>query len=194
FIGYFTDVERGDRGKLTHLFAGAVLLGLAGLAKYNAAYLGLAIVGAVLLRPKLRPLLTSWPLYSAGALTLVMQMPVLVWNLEHGFASFAFHTAERFEGHFTGLHIERMKAFVVDTGSLLGPFIIPAIISFFLRRQKNPFECVGKTLAGLTFILSTGTFLYIANYAWVMWWWNVAAFVLILPFLGRIIGRFMLVM
>src|SRR5690606_6580154 len=108
--------------------------------------------------------------------------------------SFAFHTAERFEGHFTGLHIERMKAFVVDTGSLLGPFIIPAIISFFLRRQKNPFERVGKTLAGLTFILSTGTFLYIANYAWVMWWWNVAAFVLILPFLGRVIGRFMLVM
>jgi 4-amino-4-deoxy-L-arabinose transferase-like glycosyltransferase len=192
FFSYFTDVEEQGEGRLSHLFAAAALLGLAGLTKYNAGYMGIAVVATILIRPRLRPLLLRWPIYAAGALTLAMLTPLVVWSLQQGFASFQFHTAGRFGTTFTGINVRGMKAFAVDTASLLSWFLIPAIVSFFIRRQRNTFERVGKTMAIWVFWLSTATFLYIANYAWVMWWWNSAAFVLTLPFLGRYIGRVML--
>jgi hypothetical protein len=193
FFTYFADVEEKGAGRLRDLFVAAVLLGLAGLAKYNAGFMGVAVLAAVLFRPKLRLLLKSWPIYAAGALTLGMQAPVLIWNMQHGFASFGFHAAGRFGGgHFTGLNWSGMRGVAVDTATLLGWFMIPTIVSFFLRRPADAFQRVGKTIAIITFWLSSLLFLYIANFAWVMWWWNIAAFVLIIPFIGRTIGWFML--
>ena len=192
FFRYFAEVEAEGQGRVRELLLAALLLGLAGLTKYNAGYLGLAVVATVLTRPKLRPLLLDWPIYAAGALTLATLTPLAIWSIEQSFASFQFHAAGRFDAVFDGMHIDRMKAFALDTMSLLGPFMVPALISFFLRRQRGGYERVGKTFAIWTFWLSTATFLYISNYAWVMWWWNSAAFVLALPFLGRYIDPVML--
>ena len=47
--------RRGQRGRTRDLMLAAVLLGLATLTKYNGAFLGIAVAGTVLVRPKLRP-------------------------------------------------------------------------------------------------------------------------------------------
>lgn len=188
FICYFADVEETGGGRLRDLLLAALLLGLAGLTKYNAVFLGLAVAGTVLVRPRLWPLLGRWPIYAAGLLAVAMQAPVLIWNWQHGFASFAFHTGGRFPDSFHGLNVAGMKAFAVDTASLLSWFLVPVIVSFFLRQPREPFMAAGKTLAIWTFWLSSAVFLYISNYNWVVWWWNIAAFVLVFPFAGRIIG------
>jgi 4-amino-4-deoxy-L-arabinose transferase-like glycosyltransferase len=194
FFRYFGDVEATGRGRLGHLLFAALLLGLAGLSKYNAAFMGIAVVVTVVARPKLRPLLGQWPIYAAGLLTLAVQAPVLVWNAQHGFGSFAFHTGGRFGETFTGFDIGKMKGFAVDTLSMVSWFIVPAIVSFFLRVPRDPFIAVGRTVAIWTFVLSSATFLYVSNFAWVVWWWNIAAFALLFPFLGRTIGPVMLVL
>jgi len=192
FFCYFADVETTGRGRLRDLFGAAVLLGLAGLTKYNGAYLGLAVAGAVFTRPKLRPLLRHWPLYTAGAITVLMQCPVLIWNMQQNFASFRFHLVERNASGFTGLNPNGMLAVALDQTGMLSPFMIPVIVGLFVRRSASPFEGVGKTIAIWAFWLSSLTFLYIANYSWVLWWWNIAAFVLVLPFAGKHINRILL--
>lgn len=194
FLCYFADVEAAGRGRLRDLFLAAALLGLAGLSKYNALFMGLGVAATVLLRPKLRPLLRGWPIYAAGALAIGLQAPVLVWNWQHEFSSFGFHTGARFTERFHGFDAAKMKAFAVDTLSMVSWFIVPAVVSFFLRRPRDPFLATGRVLAIATFVFSSATFLYVANFNWVVWWWNIAAFALLFPFLGRTIGPVMLVL
>jgi 4-amino-4-deoxy-L-arabinose transferase-like glycosyltransferase len=186
FICYFHDVETAGRGRLRDLLIGAVLLGLAALTKYNGAFLGLAVAGAVIMRPKLRPLLLGWQLYLAAAIAVAIQTPVLVWNLEHDFASFLFQMGSRHSATgFTGLNIGAIKAFAGEAMLMVSPFFVPVVILFFWARQKHPFERIGKTLAIWTFWFSTLACLYVANFSWVIWWWNIVAYVLIFPFAGR---------
>ena len=192
FLCYFADVEAVGRGRLRDLFLAAVLLGLAGLSKYNAVFMGLGVVAVVLARPKLRPLLMGWQIYAAGALVLAMQAPVLLWNWQHDFASFQFHAGGRFREKFAGFDAAKMRAFAVDTLSMVSWFIVPAVVSFFLRNPRDPFLATGRLLALATFVFSSATFLYVANFSWVVWWWNIAAFALLFPFLGRTIGPLML--
>ena len=195
FFRFFSAFEETGSGRPLHLFGAAALLGLAALSKYPGAYLGIAVLGVVLTRRSLWPLLGGWQIYAAGALAVVMQAPVLIWNLQHEFASFQFHAAGRFDGaHFTGINIKGMKAVFVDSASLFSPFLIAPIVAFFLRRQKDSFTNIGKTIGIWVFWLSTLTFLYIANFAWVMFAWNIAAYTLLMPFLGKYIDRLMLVL
>lgn len=186
FICYFQDFEMAGRGRLRDLLLGAVLLGLAALTKYNGAFLGLAVAGAILTRPKLRPLLLRWELYLAAGIALAIQAPVLVWNLEHDLASFLFQMGSRHGGvGFTGFNIEGMKAFAGEAMLMVSPFFVPVILFFFWARQRQALERIGKTLAIWTFWLSTLTCLYVANFSWVIWWWNIVAYVLVFPFAGR---------
>jgi 4-amino-4-deoxy-L-arabinose transferase-like glycosyltransferase len=186
FICYFHDVEATGRGRLRDLMLAALLLGLAALTKYNGAFLGLAVVGTVITRPKLRPLLLRPGLYFAALLAVVVQLPVIAWNLENGLASFAFQMGSRHGATgFTALNIEGMKAFAGEALLMVSPFLVPMIILFFWARQPDRFERIGKTLAIWAFWLSTLTCLYVANFSWVIWYWNIVAFVLIFPFAGR---------
>ncbi len=184
FIRYFTDVEVHGKGRLAELFAAAILLGLAALTKYNGAFLGIAVAATVLVRPRLRRLLLDWPIYAAAVVAISIQTPVLLWNLREGFAGFLFQVARHGPG-FQGLNINGMKGFAGEALLMVSPFLVPALIKFFWARQALAFERVGKTIAILAFWATTLVCLYIANFAWVIWWWNIVAFVLIFPFAGR---------
>jgi len=78
-----------------------------------------------------------------------------------------------------------MKAVASEALIVVSPFMIPMVIRLFWARQRNLFERVGKTLAIWVFWLSSLACLYIANFSWVLFWWNIVAFVLIFPFVGR---------
>ena len=189
FFRFFADVEGGGTGRRLHLYGAAALLGLAALAKYNGALLGPAVVATVLLRPRLRRLLRRPDLYLAAALALAIQTPVLLYALQTDFASFRFHLADRFQGHFTGLIPREMLSAAIGTLVTLSPFLVPALIRFFLGWRLPPFERPARAVAVLVFALSSLPLLYIANYSTILPWWNIAAFVLALPFLGRHIDR-----
>ena len=66
------------------LFAGAALL-----SKYTAAFLGLGLVLWLLLDAKARTWLRDWRLWAGGVLAILVFSPVLFWNAQHGWASFA---------------------------------------------------------------------------------------------------------
>lgn len=186
FMRFFADIEEGKRGQSLDLFAAAVLLGLAALAKYNGGFLGVAVAATVLVRPQLRRLLLDWRLYAAAALAIGLQAPVLIWNMQEGFASFLYQMGDRHGTRvFEEIRIFAMKAAAGEQLILLSAFLIPTIIRFFWATQRNPFERIGKTMAIWTFWLSTIACLVAANLSWILFWWNIVAYVLIFPFAGR---------
>jgi 4-amino-4-deoxy-L-arabinose transferase-like glycosyltransferase len=186
FISFFWDVEEGRRGKTWMVLLAGVLLGLAAITKYNGAFLGLAVAGTVLLRPKLRRLLLDWRLWAAAVIAVLIQTPVILWNVQENYASFAFQMGSRHgTTGFQGINVASMKAVAGEALLVASPFFVPIVIRFFWARQAQSFERIGKTLAIWTFWLSSATCLFIANFSWVLFWWNIVAYVLIFPFSGR---------
>jgi hypothetical protein len=194
FICFFADVEEGSAGRSRDLFAGAVLLGLAVLTKYNGAFLGLAVAGTVLARSRLRRLLLDWRLYAAAVVAVALQAPVIAWNVQENFASFAYQLGSRHgTTGFTRIDFEGMGVFALQCLIIVSPFLIPGIVGFFLSRPTMPFERVGKTLAIWAFWLSSLACLFVSNFNWVLFWWNIVAFVLIFPFAGKYLRGALLV-
>ena len=190
FLNFLIAADAGGKGRLRDLYLGAVFVGLAGLTKYNAVFLGLAVFCFVVWRPSLRGLLRNPHLWLAGLVAVGLQFPVLYWNWQAGFASFAFHLSDRHgEGWLTDLNWRTFVDFPLSSAFLVSPFLIPVFWRFFTRRHETQFENVAKGLAVWAFWLSTLTFLFVALFDWVYWWWNLAAYVLVLPFAARHMGR-----
>ena len=74
------------------------LVGAAGLSKYTAALLPASLLVAALGLPRGRRALRTPAPWAGVALAAAMFTPVLVWNADHHFASFAFQTARRARG------------------------------------------------------------------------------------------------
>jgi 4-amino-4-deoxy-L-arabinose transferase-like glycosyltransferase len=65
------------------------LAGLALLSKYTALLLGFGIVLWLLLEPTMRRWLLRWHLWAGGAIALLCFAPVIWWNSQHDWVSFA---------------------------------------------------------------------------------------------------------
>jgi 4-amino-4-deoxy-L-arabinose transferase-like glycosyltransferase len=70
--------------------AGGFWLGLAGLSKYNAVFFAIGLVIFIVLSPRQRRWLAHPAPYAAALVALAMIAPVIVWNAENGWISFAF--------------------------------------------------------------------------------------------------------
>lgn len=189
FTRYFVDVEAGGVGHRGHLFGAAALLGLAALTKYNGGLLGFAVLGAILIRPRLRPLLLRPDLYLAALLAIAMQTPVLIYTLQTDFASFRFHLTDRFHGEFTGLNWRKLQSATINVVGMLSPFFFVPLLRFLLSWKLVAFERPARVTALLLFLLSTLPLVYYANLGTILPWWNIVAFTLVLPFAGRHIDR-----
>lgn len=190
FICYLHEVREGRAGKLRHLYAGAVALGFAGLSKYNAVFLGLAVVIYILASRPLRKLLANPHLWAAGALAVAMQAPTLIWNFEHGLSSFQFHLIDRHgAGSFSRLNPRRLLEFVLSSMAVTSPFMAWAMVKYALRPQGEGAARTVWQLGALLFWVSSVTFLVISLTDRVQWWWNVLGYVLIVPMLGLAMRR-----
>lgn len=186
FWRFFAEVEDGGRGSTALLFGGAGLLGLAVLTKYNGAFLGVAVAGAVLVRPRLWRLLADWRLYAAALFAVGLQAPVLIWNMQNGFESFLYQMGSRHGTRgFQGIRIGQVKTAVEHAMLMCSPFLIPILIRCFWASGGGTFERVGRTLALLVFWPCTLLLLYISNFSWIMVWWWITIFVLFAPLAGR---------
>ena len=76
------------------LFAG-VSIGLGLISKYTIGMLVPAAFAFVILDAQSRRWLLRWEPYAAAGLALLIFSPVIVWNAQHEWASFAFQTSRR---------------------------------------------------------------------------------------------------
>lgn len=95
-----------------HAWWGAGLcLGLGMLSKYSIALLGISTFVFLIWRKERRKEFFTWRPYIAACSALLLFSPVILWNYEHQWASFAFQSADRlskppeFSLHVLLLHI-----------------------------------------------------------------------------------------
>jgi len=79
-------------------YAAGAFLGLACLSKYPAALLGPVVLLYLLASPRQRRWLTTPHPYLACVVALAVFAPVLIWNAQHDWASFAFQSSRRAAG------------------------------------------------------------------------------------------------
>lgn len=159
------------------LYLAALAIGCAVLSKYTGAILAVALLVTFLLAPRLRSTLRSPHPWLAALLILAMQVPVVVWNLQHNLASFGFIFGGR-------APLRQLQDFGGLTGYLLGivfvlsPFILWALVRFLVTR------CDGALFARLVFWISTLGFLGASLFTNILIHWNIVAYAAVLPFLS----------
>jgi dolichol-phosphate mannosyltransferase len=121
--------ERALIGERAGAWLGAGLsLGLGMLSKYTIGLLGLSTLVFMLADARARRWLWRFEPYAAAALALAVFSPVIVWNAEHEWASFAFQTSRRLaERPRFALHklIASMIVLLTPTGFLASALVLP---------------------------------------------------------------------
>lgn len=168
------------------LIAGAAL-GLALLSKYHAAIFGVGAVIYFVLHPHLRHWLLRPQPYVGVMVALLLFIPVLIWNAQNDWASFAFQF-----GRGTGVggsSPERLlRLFLTEAAYLLPTtaLLLIAALVWLVVRRPGPRRSVGFFLAlGLPIIVALD-----ANRFWT--WqayphWAMPGWMLLLPLVGAML-------
>ena len=117
-------------GKASAWFGVGVAFGMGLLSKYTIALLVPAVLLFMLLDATARSWLRRPGPYLACTIAFFCFLPVLSWNAENGWASFAFQGSTRFDGeHQFSLHLLLTNALIVVTP-------LP-VLGLLLLRKKN---------------------------------------------------------
>lgn len=185
FTDYFSRFAEDRDADVKGLYLAALLLGLAGLTKYAAAFLGISVALVVLLSSQLRPLLLRPHIYLAGLLTFACMAPVLIWNLQNDWASFQLHFSDRYElKAFQGINAATFARYLFSTALYFGVFLlVPLVGIFWPRRYETKFAELGVRLAQITIVTSMGIFVVFAARGTVHWYWSDLAYALMILFM-----------
>jgi 4-amino-4-deoxy-L-arabinose transferase-like glycosyltransferase len=179
-------VEKND-GLREWLILG-FLLGLAGLAKYTAFLFVVAIILYLLIKKSYR-VFVSPKIILAALLSLVMISPIIIWNIDHNWISFAFQA-----DHVTGeSHID-WEDFAASIGAQLGaysPFLFPVAYYGLYRSLKSKENLL--FLSGIFALVIISFFTYASLYSRALPHWTALFYLLMIPigsaFLYQKLGR-----
>jgi len=195
FVRFVDGYRQTGRGASRHLYGAAITLGLAGLCKYTAVFVGFAFLATLLTDKALRRLGRDRRLYLAILLLVLTLSPILIWNWQHDFYSFQFY-ADRSAGT-DGLSINPFQPiiFLLLCALILGPIHSWNIIRLFLSHlsptsptSPSPTHyspSTYPTLALWLFTLSTATFTLLSLTSVAIYYWNILAYPLLFPLMTQ---------
>ncbi len=175
---YCVERLRHEPERVRWLYLAALAIGFAMLSRYNSGVLAGALVAYILIVPQMRKLFARPHLYLAALLAVAMQAPVLIWNAEHGLASFGFIFGGRQKLAEAGLNLDGLRGYLLGGLAVLSPFIIWPMLRFAFTRRD------GHGYARLVFAISTVGFLFASLFTNILIHWNAIAYVAALPFLA----------
>lgn len=116
-------------------YLAGVALGGAMLSKYTAVLLGLGAVIAVFgCRPWRRQLLTIHP-YLSAAISIGLFSPVIIWNQQHGWASFRYQLIQRFPD--AAFSYRSVLGFIAWQFVVASPLLLLAMVWLFWRLARS---------------------------------------------------------
>ncbi len=158
-------------------------LGLAGLSKYQAALtclgLGLFLISTVQGR---RSLASPGP-YLAAVIVLAVMSPVIVWNAQHGWVSFAFQA-----GRGAPAHVKPLGPVIALAGQLglLAPWIfVPLAMAAVAALRAGPAQARGWLCAMLALPAIVVFTLAPLSGAPTLPHWSMPGWLMLFPLLGE---------
>jgi dolichol-phosphate mannosyltransferase len=123
-------------GEHRHAWWGVgVCFGLGMISKYSIGVLGPAMLLFLLLDSPSRRWFLRWEPYAAALVAALIFSPVIVWNLQHGWASFGFQGTRRLSAHAQfSLHVLIGSAVVLLTPT----GILAALLMLFQKQVTVP--------------------------------------------------------
>ena len=109
--------------------------GLGLLSKYSNLFVGASILLWLVVLPHNRAWLRNWQLWAGGALACLLALPVVLWNLEHGWASFAKQFGR--VGHGGHLTLAYLGELVGGGLGLMSPVIAALGALGFVRLARS---------------------------------------------------------
>lgn len=135
-LGLAALVELWRSAKESSLIALGLALGLALQSKFTAAFFAAGVALALVATPSLRRWLLSPALYAGLAVALLIFTPFVVWNAEHGWATFAKQLGR---APPQGLTPYSLAEFLVAQIGLINPLVVAALIpAVFSIRWRAP--------------------------------------------------------
>ena len=159
-----------------------VTAGLALLSKYSAALVIAGAFAGMLTAPGLRPWLRRPQPYVAALLALAVFAPELIWNAQHGWASFAFQG-----GRAAAARLQPFGPFVTTAGqaAFLLPWIWLGLMAVLLRGLRaGPGAAPTWLLCGMA---SVPILLFPVVSLWsrnVLFHWAAPGYLMLFPALG----------
>ena len=144
-------VWRSGRGEWWYLIG--VTTGLLLLSKYTGVFLICGVAAWLLLSAEMRPWLKRAEPYIAGAIATLLFSPVIMWNAQHGWASFIKQFGRALDSSSVG-GVANMGTFVGIQAAFVSPLIFAFIIAGLavaasrgLRRQQANWLLLALTSA-----------------------------------------------
>jgi hypothetical protein len=155
------------------------------LSKYHAVLLPAGTVLYLLLKPTARRCLRQPGPYLAAVVGLALFAPVIVWNAQHGWASFLYQGNRA--GGFHGLQLAMLLEALVGQILYLTPWIwvvLVIVLVGHLRRGPGNWSdseafLICQAVPALTLFMGLSTFQRIMPH------WPLIGFVALMPMLGR---------
>ena len=133
-LNSFTSLSIDRKARWNILFAGAAI-GLGMLSKYHAGYLWAAAIAYILFYD--RKWLKVKELYFAILISIVLFIPVIIWNVQNDFISFTFQ-GERVDLFKSGFHFDYFFQELFGQIFYNNPvnFILIVLVLFKLRKPR----------------------------------------------------------
>lgn len=120
-------------GRRSAWWGAGICIGLGMLSKYTIALLGPATLILMLADVRAREWLKRPQPYLAALLALAIFSPVIIWNLEHDLASFAFQSTRRIDA---AARFSLPALILCAAGLLTPPGLIAAMAALWDRRRR----------------------------------------------------------
>lgn len=192
FLDGYVATGKGDSWRL---YGASVALGLSGLCKYNAVFVPLGILMAVMVDRRLRPLLRDRRLYLAGAIAASALLPILLWNLSNDWQSFRYYVDRSVNTGSFSLRFDSCLGFLLFSVLTVSPV---NCIGFYRRlrqfnqrtpNQRTPIpqtKSVYPAIAFWVFATSTAILTAISLVSAALYYWNITAYLLLFPLLPMV--------
>lgn len=148
---------RGDSARRARVLAWTLAGAAAGAAmssKYTGILLAVGVGVALVGHPSLRRALATPGPYAGLAAALVVFAPNLLWNANHGWASFAYQLEHGLAVH-RGTALAHEASLLGGQIALVSPLILAALASAVwraLRRRDDPVRTLFAVIAGVTWV------------------------------------------
>ncbi|MEM7065344.1 MAG: glycosyltransferase family 39 protein [Cyanobacteria bacterium P01_B01_bin.77] len=186
-VRFLDGVWLDGRGRSGFLYGAAVMLGLAGLCKYTAVFVGLTALGVMVTQPKLRPLLRDGRLYRAVAIASLFILPILFWNIQNDWLSFQYYLHRSVDsGGGLTLRPDAVLFFWLTAALILSPPLVWALVRAVRINASIKFPVKSPTYRAMAlglFTTSTGILSLVGLFSTALYYWNILAYLLLLPLL-----------